>query len=208
MASSKHRNACSFTTILLICLNLSLFVISAASFAPTILLKMPPTSFGMAFFMVSGISILSSLVGFYSQLTYLCFLTHISLVLASLVGQILTIFALFTREKASLSLLKSPRDPKEAKFLVRMECGALMAMCMLQVVVLVLSCAVHSCWVKDYEELEAEKEAMARKRSRKMAKVQEESMANGTKIAQCKTKELDENMKSKNEQWVKTDFEP
>ncbi|QHO22081.1 uncharacterized protein DS421_11g352070 [Arachis hypogaea] len=169
---------------------------------------MPPTSFGMAFFMVSGISILSSLVGFYSQLTYLCFLTHISLVLASLVGQILTILALFTREKASLSLLKSPRDPKEAKFLVRMECGALMAMCMLQVVVLVLSCAVHSCWVKDYEELEAEKEAMARKRSRKMAKVQEESMANGTKIAQCKTKELDENMKSKNEQWVKTDFEP
>ncbi|MED6156109.1 hypothetical protein PIB30_011570 [Stylosanthes scabra] len=208
MASSKHRNTCSFSAMLLICLNLSLFVISAASFAPTILLKMPPTSFGMAFFMVSGISLLSSLVGFYSQLTYVCFLTHVSLVLASLVGQILTILALFTREKASLSLLKSPRDPKEAKFLVRMECGALMAMCMLQVVVLVLSCAVHSCWVKDYEELEAEKEAIARKRNRKMAKVQEESMANGTNIAQFKTKELDENMKSKNVQWVKTDFEP
>ena len=102
-------------------------------------------------------------------------------------------------------MLKSPRDPKEAKLLVRLECGALMAMCMMQLMVLVLSCAVHSCWVKDYEELEAEKEASARKRSKRMAKVQEESMANATKI---KTEELDEKMRSKNVKWVKTDFEP
>ena len=205
MASSKLRSACSFTSLLLSCLNFVLFITSAASFAPTILLKMPPTSFGMAFLMVSGISLLSSFVGFYSQLTYLCFLTHTSLVLASLIGQVLTILALFTKEKASLSLLKSPRDPKEAKLLVRLECGALMAMCMMQLMVLVLSCAVHSCWVKDYEELEAEKEASARKRSKRMAKVQEESMANATKI---KTEELDEKMRSKNVKWVKTDFEP
>lgn len=104
-------------------------------------------------------------------------------------------------------MLKSTRDPKEAKVLVRLECGALMAMCMLQFVVLMLSCAVHSCWVKDYEELEAEKEVIARKRSRKIAKVQEESMANATKIAEVKDKEFDEKMKSKYGQWVKTDFE-
>ncbi|KAL5149348.1 hypothetical protein HKD37_13G036193 [Glycine soja] len=210
MASSKSkvRRACSFTNLLLSCLNFSIFILSASSFAPTILLKMPPTSFGMALLMVSGISLLSSFVGFYSQLTHFCFLTHISLLLASLIGQVLTILALFTKEKGSMSLLKSPRDPKEAKVLVRLECGALMAMCMLQCVVLMLSCAVHSCWVKDYEELEAEKAASARKRSRRIAEVQEESMANATKMAEIKAKELDEKMKSKYGQWVKTDFEP
>lgn len=116
--------------------------------------------------------------------------------------------ALFTKEKASLTLLKSPRDPKEAKLLVRVECGALMAMCMLQMVVLVLSCAVHSCLVKDYEGLEAEKEASAKKRSRRVARVQEESMANASKIAEVKDKEFDEKMNSKYGKWVKTDFEP
>ncbi|KAG4929555.1 hypothetical protein JHK82_046619 [Glycine max] len=199
MASSKSkvRRACSFTNLLLSCLNFSLFILSASSFAPTILLKMPPTSFGMALLMVSGISLLSSFVGFYSPLTHFCYLTHISLLLASLIGQVLTILALFTKEKASMSLLKSPRDPKEAKLLVRLECGALMAMFMLQCVVLMLGCAVHSFWVKDYEELEAEKAASARKRSRRIAEVQEESMANASKMAEIKAKELDEKMKSK-----------
>lgn len=107
-----------------------------------------------------------------------------------------------------MSMLKSPRDPKEAKLLVRVECGALMAMCMLQCVVLMLSCAVHSCWVKDYKELNAEKEASARKRSRRIAEVQEESMANATKMAEIKAKELDEKMKNNYGKWVKTDFEP
>ncbi|XP_057416684.1 uncharacterized protein LOC130711191 [Lotus japonicus] len=208
MASSKLRKACSFTTLLLCCLNFTLFILSAASFAPTILLKMPPTSLGMAFLMVSSISLLSSFIGFYSHLTHFCFLTHISLTLASLTGQVLAMLALFTKEKASLTLLKSPRDPKEAKLLVRVECGALMAMCMLQMVVLVLSCAVHSCLVKDYEGLEAEKEASAKKRSRRVARVQEESMANASKIAEVKDKEFDEKMNSKYGKWVKTDFEP
>ncbi|KAG4942423.1 hypothetical protein JHK85_047069 [Glycine max] len=205
MASSKSkvRRACSFTNLLLSCLNFSLFILSASSFAPTILLKMPPTSFGMALLMVSGISLLSSFVGFYSQLTHFCYLTHISLLLASLIGQVLTILALFTKEKASMSLLKSPRDPKEAKLLVRLECGALIAMFMLQCVVLMLGCAVHSFWVKDYEELEAEKAASARKRSRRIAEVQEESMANASKMAEIKAKELDEKMKSKT---IDTDF--
>jgi len=208
MGSSKLRKTCSFTSLLLSFLNFSLFILSASSFAPTILLKMPPTSFGLALLMVSGISVLSSFVGFYSQLTHFCFLTHISLLLASLIGQVLSILALFTKERASMSLLKSPRDPKEAKLLVRLECGALMAMCMLQCVVLMLSCAVHNCWVKDYEELNAEKEASARKRSRRIAEVQEESMANATKMAEMKAKELDEKMKHKYGKWVKTDFEP
>ncbi|OIV99722.1 hypothetical protein TanjilG_26060 [Lupinus angustifolius] len=105
-------------------------------------------------------------------------------------------------------MLKSPRDPKEAKLLVRLECGAFMGMCMLQLMVLTLSCAVHSCWVKEYEDLEAQREVTAKKRSRRIARVQEESMANVNKNAEIKSKEFDEKVKSKYGQWVKTDFEP
>jgi len=130
-----------------------------------------------------------------------------SLLLGSAIGQLLSILALFTKEQSSLSLLKSKRDPKEAKLLVRLECGVLMAMFLMQLVVLVLSCAVHSCWLREYEGLEAEREAMARKRSRRIAKVQEESMPNVAKISDVKAKELDDKMKSKYGQWVKTDFE-
>lgn len=104
-------------------------------------------------------------------------------------------------------MIKSPRDPKEAKLLVRVECGALMAMFILQVMALALSCAVHSCWIRDYEGLEAEREAADEKRSRRIARVQEESMANAAKIAEIKAKEFDEKIKSKYGQWVKTDFE-
>ncbi|XWS17485.1 hypothetical protein CRYUN_Cryun33cG0071900 [Craigia yunnanensis] len=207
MTSSKLRSSFSFPNLLLSCLNFTLFILSAASIAPIILLKMPPTSLGIAFLMVSCISLLSSFVGFYSQLNHFCFITHISLLIASLIGQILSTLALFTREKSSLSTLKSTRDPKEAKLLVRVECGIFMAMLLMQLLVLALTCTVHNCWVKEYEGLEAEREATAKKRSRRIARIQEESMANAAKIAEIKAKEFDEKMKSKHCQWVKTDFE-
>lgn len=101
-------------------------------------------------------------------------------------------------------MLKSPRDIKEAKVLVRLECGILMVMLVMQLMVLAVSCTVHHCWVKEYEGLEAEREATAKKRSRRLARVQEESMA---RTAEIKAKELDEKTKSKYWQWVKTDFE-
>ncbi|XVF35131.1 hypothetical protein REPUB_Repub18cG0118400 [Reevesia pubescens] len=207
MTSSKLRSSFSFPNLLLSCLNFTLFILSAASLAPIILLKMPPTSLGLAFLMVSCISLLSSFVGFYSQLTHFCLITHTSLLIASLIGQILSILVLFTKEKSSLSMLKSPRDPKEAKLLVRVGCGIFMAMLLMQLVVLALTCTLHNCWVREYEGLETEREATAKKRSRRMARVQEESMANAAKIAEIKDKEFDEMMKSKYNQWVKTDFE-
>ncbi|XP_015572925.1 uncharacterized protein LOC8281179 [Ricinus communis] len=207
MSSSKLRSSCSFPLLLLSCLNFTLFILSSVSIAPIILLKVPPTSLGFAFLVVSCISLLCSFIGFYSQFNRFCFVTHISLLFASLIGQVLSILALFTREKSSLSMLKSPIDPKEAKLLVRLECGILMAMLIMQVVVLALSCTVHSCWVREYEELEAEREATAKKRSRKIARVQEESMANAAKIAEIKANEFDDKMKSKYGQWTKTDFE-
>lgn len=48
---------------------------------------------------------------------------------------------------------------------------------------------------------------MTKKRGRRIAKVQEESMENAAKIAEIKAKEFDEKMKSKYVQRVKPEFE-
>ncbi|XP_022883295.1 uncharacterized protein LOC111400074 [Olea europaea var. sylvestris] len=205
--ASKLRKSCSFLNILLSFLNFVLFILSAASLAPTIFIKMPPTSFACAFLMVSCISLLSSFIGFYSHLTHFCYITHISLLVASSIAQLFGILALFTKEKLSLSMLKSPRDPREAKLLVRLECGILMAMFVMQLCVLTLTCAVHSCWLREYEGFEVEREETAKKRRQKIARVQEESMANAAKIAEIKGKEFDAKMKNKYGQWGKSDFE-
>ncbi|KAL8119900.1 uncharacterized protein LOC141724535 [Apium graveolens] len=210
MASSNNNNlrsSCSFPYILLSVLNFILFVLSTTSLVPTVALKMPPSSLGLAFLMVSSISLLSSFVGFYSHLAHFCFLTHVSLLLASSIGQLLGILALFTKERSSISMLKSDRGPKEAKLLVRLECGIFMATFVMQLAVVVITCAVHSCWVREYEDIEAEKEALARKRSRRIARVQEESIANAAKICEIKDKEFDEKMKVKYGLWVKNNFE-
>lgn len=61
--------------------------------------------------------------------------------------------------------------------------------------------------MREYEGLEAEREAMTKKRGRRIAKVQEESMENAAKIAEIKAKEFDEKMKSKYVQRVKPEFE-
>ncbi|XP_051131547.1 uncharacterized protein LOC127251741 [Andrographis paniculata] len=199
MASFKRRNSssCSFLNLLLSFLNLILFILAAAAIAPIIALRNPPTSLGWALLMVSLISLICSFVGFYSQLTHFCYVFHISLLLASSASQLLGILALFTKERSSLAMFKSPRDPREAKLLVRLECGVLMAMLVTQLGVLLLSCAVHNCWIREYEGLEAEHEAASEKRRRRMARVQEESMANAAKIAEMKAMELDEKMKNK-----------
>ncbi|KAH0653117.1 hypothetical protein KY290_031403 [Solanum tuberosum] len=132
MTSSKLRHSCSFPILLLTFLNFILFILSAASIAPIVFLKTPPTS-----------------------------------------------LALFTKEKSSLLMLKSPRDPREAK----------------------------SCWVRDYESVEAEREAWSRKRNQRIAKVQQECMENANKICEMKDKEFDDKIKNKYGQWVKNDFE-
>ncbi|OWM77316.1 uncharacterized protein LOC116189021 [Punica granatum] len=203
MAASKLRSSCSFPNLLLSCLSLVLLILSAASLVPTIVLRMPPTSLGLAFLMVSCMSLVSSFVGLWSHLTRFCFASHISLLLASLAGQVLAVLALLTKERASLSLFRSTRDPREAKLLLRLECGALMAMVLLQGVVLALTWMVHCCWVKEYEELEAGREATERKRSRR-AKVEDSSLSYKAEIADINTKKIDDEKVVK---WVKTDFE-
>lgn len=206
--SKPRRSSFSFPNLLLSCLNLTLFILSAASIAPTLLLRTPPTSLGAAILLVSLSTLAAAFVGFYSYLAGCCFLTHIALLLASLLGQVLVVLALFLRERSSLSMLKSPRDLREAKLLVRAECGVMMAMLLVEVVVLVISCCVQVCWVREYESMEAEREMAARRRSRRVAQVQEEAMANAAKIAEVKSKEFDEKMRNKYGQaWVKTDFE-
>lgn len=124
-----------------------------------------------------------------------------SLLLASLAGQVLAILALFTKEEASLSMFRSSRDPREAKLLVRLECGTLMAMVLVQVVVLVLTWMVQGCWLREYEELEAEREATERKRR---AKTEEPAPTYTVKAPAVKTSKVGDEKMVK---WVKTEFE-
>ncbi|KAL1531322.1 hypothetical protein AAHA92_34011 [Salvia divinorum] len=192
--SSRRRSSCSFLTLLLSFFNFILFILSAASIAPTIALRMPPTSLGWAFLMISSVSLMSSFIGFYSHLTHFCLITHVSLLLASSAGQLLGILALFTKETSSLEMLRSSRDPREAKVLVRLECGVLMAMIVMQLGVLLLSCVVQSCSVREYET--------EGKRRHKIARVQEESEEMATEM---KTKDFDEKMINKYGKWTESD---
>ncbi|KAI6668583.1 hypothetical protein NL676_010861 [Syzygium grande] len=68
---------------------------------------------------------------------------------------------------------------------------AMMAMLLMELVVLVQTCTVHSCWVREYEGFCLERNALEKKRSMKIAKVREESMANTAKMAEVKSKDLD-----------------
>lgn len=146
----------SFPYVLLFCLNFTLFILSASSFVPTVIIKSPPTSMGYALVIVSSISLFSSFLGFFSPLAHFCFVTHVTFLITSLSAQFLAILTLLTKEKASLSMLKSQRDPREAMALVRLECGVFMVMFVLQIGVLCFTCAVNRCRVKKYETLDKE----------------------------------------------------
>ncbi|KAL0346756.1 UNVERIFIED_CONTAM: hypothetical protein Scaly_1691600 [Sesamum calycinum] len=201
MASSKLRtSSCSFLNLLLSFFNFILFLLSAASFAP-------PSSSKPPDFSRLGLSL--------DLLPLPPLLLHRLLLSLLLHNPCLPPPRLLRRPTprhlsplpSSLSMLKSPRDPREAKLLVRLECGVLMAMFVMQLAVALLCCVVHSCWVREYRGLEAERDAMAEKRRRKIARVQEESMANAARIAEVRGMELEEKMKSKYGAWGKNDLE-
>ncbi|URE48374.1 hypothetical protein MUK42_07475 [Musa troglodytarum] len=153
----KLRSSSSLPNLLLSTLNLLLLDLASASFAPVFLLRTSPTSSGWALFTVSSTTVLSSLLGFFSQLTRLCFVTHVSFILASPVGQALSFLALFLRPEPSLQLLGSDRSRKEQRVLMKVEEALLLGMFLVQSLVLVSACAVQRWWLRQYEEVEAER---------------------------------------------------
>ncbi|CAH8267259.1 unnamed protein product [Arabidopsis lyrata] len=200
--ASFHRLLCLFQNILVSCLNFTLLLLSLCSFVPIILLRNPPTSLGLAFIAVSLVSLISSFGGASSHQSRACFIVRITLHVSSLTGQLMAVLMLFSREKQSLALLISPRDPREAKALVRIECGVFMAMIPLQMMVLVLACVLHCYWVREFQGLEVESEdSFRRKCNRRFSTVEE---ATGSDV---KEMELEEKTNAKHVQWVKTDFE-
>lgn len=76
-------------------------------------------------------------------------------------------------------------------------------MFLVQSVVLVFGCMVEKQWAREFEEVEAEREEATRKRNWRKARVQEEAMANAQAMAEVKSKELDEKMRSKYGKWAK-----
>ncbi|CAA0384305.1 unnamed protein product [Arabidopsis thaliana] len=200
--ASFHRKLCLFQNILVSCLNFTLLLLSLCSFVPIILLRNPPTSLGLAFLAVSLVSLISSFGSASSHQSRSCFIARITLHVSSLTGQFIAVLMLFSREKQSLSLLISTRDPREAKALVRVECGVFVAMIPLQIMVLVLACLLHCYWVREFEGLDVESEDSFRRKCNRRVSTAEDGTG-----SDLKKMELDEKMNVKHVQWVKTDFE-
>ncbi|KAL6867220.1 hypothetical protein ACP4OV_015244 [Aristida adscensionis] len=176
--NSSVRNSCSPANLLVWVLNLSLLALAAAALAPVLLLRPRPTPFGWALLSVHAATLLSALAALRAHLTHrLCAATHAALAVAALAGQGLAAAAFFLRYGHSLRLLGSARDRREQFALAFLEEVLLLAMFLAQAVALAATCVVGRRWAREHEAVETEKAAVARKRGRKMARVQAEAAA-------------------------------
>lgn len=186
--NSSLRSCCSLPNLLVWLLNLSLLVLAAAALGPVFLLRPRPTPFGWALVSVHATTLLSALAALHAQLTHLCLAAHTALALAALSGHALASLAFFLRHDHSLRLLGSARDRREQFVLAFLEVLLLLAMFMAQAVALAATCVLSRRWAREYQAAETEKAVAARKRGRKMARVQAESAA----AAEAGVKAVDE----------------
>lgn len=186
--NSSLRRCSSLPNLLVWLLNLSLLVLAAAALGPVFLLRPRPTPFGWALVSVHATTLLSALAALHAQLTHLCLAASTALALAALSGHALASLAFFLRHDHSLRLLGSARDRREQFVLAFLEELLLLAMFMAQAVALAATCVLSRRWAREYQEAETEKAAAARKRGRKMARVQAESAA----AAEAGVKAVDE----------------
>ncbi|RLN42111.1 uncharacterized protein C2845_PM01G04880 [Panicum miliaceum] len=169
--SSSLRSSCSLPNLLVWLLNLSLLALAVAALGPVFLLRPRPTPFGWALVSVHAATLLSALAALCAQLTHLCLAGHAALALAAI-----------------LALLGSARDRREQLLLAFLEEVLLLGMFLAQAVALAAACVVRRRWAREHQAAEAEKAAVARKRGRKMARVQAESAA----AAEAGVKAVDE----------------
>jgi len=183
--SSSLRSSCSLPNLLVWLLNLSLLALAAAALGPVFLLRPRPTPFGWALVSVHAATLLAALC---AQLTHLGLAAHAALALAAMSGHALAATAFFLRRDRSLALLGSARDRREQLALAFLEEVLLLGMFLAQAVALAAACVVRRRWAREYQAAETEKAAVARKRGRKMARVQAESAA----AAEAGVKAVDE----------------
>ncbi|TKV97905.1 hypothetical protein SEVIR_9G524800v4 [Setaria viridis] len=190
--NSSLRSGCSLPNLLVWLLNLSLLALAAAALGPVLLLLLRPrpTPFGWALVSVHAATLLSALAALGAQLTtHLCLATaHAALALAALSGHALASAAFLLRRDRTLALLGSARDRREQLVLTFLEEVLLLGMLLAQAVALAAACVVSRRWKREYQAAETEKAAVARKRGRKMARVQAESAA----AAEAGVKAVDE----------------
>ncbi|CAL4912871.1 unnamed protein product [Urochloa decumbens] len=190
---SSLRSSCSFPNLLVWLLNLSLLALAAAALGPVLLLRPRPTPFGWALVSVHAATVLSALSALLAHLAHRPRLAaHAALAVAALSGHALASAAFFLRLDGSLELIGSARDRREQLALAFLEEVLLLAMFLAQAVALAATCVVSRRWEREYREVETEKAAVARKRGRKMARVQAESAA----AAEAGVKAVDEKVMS------------
>ncbi|KAJ1298554.1 hypothetical protein BS78_01G462300 [Paspalum vaginatum] len=203
--NSSLRSCCSLPNLLVWLLNLSLLVLAAAATGPVLLLRPRPTPFGWALVSVHAATLLSALAALHAQLTHLCLAAHAALALAALSGHALAALAFVLRHDHSLRLLGSARDRREQFVLAFLEEVLLLGMFLVQAVALAATCVVSRRWAREHQAAEAEKAAVARKRWRKMARVQAESAATAEAGVKAVDDKVSRSSSGKKVRWANND---
>lgn len=163
-------------------LNYTVIAASAITIVCMLALRIVPTAWGWGFLTFSFLSIASAIVGCISTSSVsarggMCYTLHIFIVIASICIQGTAFLLLITRPDAVLDKLRSNRSEYDGKIVLKVDAAVLLWVFCVQLVVLAMACILHHCEPTDYYvDLEGEVR-MARRRSRRLSRVQEESIA-------------------------------
>jgi len=169
---------------------------SCASIAVIVLVRRSPTPWGWAFIAASAISVLSGVTGLSSHINRPCFALHVFFLLLSVAGQGLGFLMLFSRvDQTERRLKPTTGNEAETRILMKGNAALLLVMFCVEMLVLVLACSLQCCAAEGaYHGLDVEKR---RGWGRKLAQVQEESLANATAMEEIHAAQFNDKFKQK-----------
>eukprot|EP00250_Pteridium_aquilinum_P028567 c3737_g1_i1 orf=228-926(-) len=162
-------------------LNYTVIAASTIAIICMLILRVVPTGWGWGFMSFLFLTIASSIVGCISVSSMarggMCYPLHMFLLIPSICIQGAVFLLLITRPDSVLHKLQSNRSEYDGKVLLKVDAALLLWVFCVQFVVLAMACIVHYCEpVNYYEDLESDVRTPHRG-SRKLSRVQEESIA-------------------------------
>ncbi|KAI5075021.1 hypothetical protein GOP47_0010982 [Adiantum capillus-veneris] len=183
-------------------LNYTVILASIITIICMLALRLVPTAWGWGFLSFSFLSITSAIVGLIATSSRgTCHSVNMFLLITSTCVQCSVFLLLITRPSAVLDKFKSNRSDYDGRILLKVDAALLLWIFCVQVVVLAMSCIMHYCEPVDYyEDLEGNPRA-TRRGSRRLSRVQEESIADAqaeaAKTAASEASRLHKEMKEK-----------
>ncbi|MCO5561727.1 hypothetical protein L7F22_015350 [Adiantum nelumboides] len=179
-AMRVQKRGCKSNIIrrLLRCLNYTVILASIITIICMLALRIVPTAWGWGFLSFSFLSIISAVVGCIATSSRgTCHSVNMFLLITSLCIQCSVFLLLMTRPSAVLDRFQSNRSEYDGKTLLKVDAALLLWVFCVQIVVLAMSCIMHYCELVDYyEDLEGNPRT-SHHGSRRLSRVQEESIA-------------------------------